>query len=147
YSQYSIIGVPATTNVRGAKYPRVLPDHRAIFRIKAPHARSVQIDLGKKYDMVKDTAGFWTVTTNPLSEGFHYYSLLIDDVAVADPASETFYGMGRMASGIEIPIVGQDYYAIKDVRSEERRVGKEGGSRRWREQAREKIEDKVGEGR
>ncbi len=24
-------------------------------------------------------------------------------MAIADPASETFYGMGRMASGIEIP--------------------------------------------
>src|SRR5699024_8996732 len=93
FSQYSVIGIPATTNVRGAKYLRILPDHRAIFRIKAPNARNVQIDLGKKYDMVKDTAGFWKVTTDPLSEGFHYYSLVIDDVAVADPASKTFYGM------------------------------------------------------
>jgi len=40
---------------------------------------------------------------------------LIDGVAVADPASETFYGMGRMASGIEIPFKGDDIYAIKDV--------------------------------
>ena len=56
--------------------------------------------------MVKDTAGVWTVTTDSISEGFHYYSLLIDGVAVADPASQTFYGMGRMASGIEIPFAG-----------------------------------------
>jgi enterochelin esterase-like enzyme len=41
--------------------------------------------------------------------------LLIDGVAVADPSSETFYGMGRMASGIEIPFEGDDYYAVKDV--------------------------------
>ena len=122
FSQYSIVGVPATSNVRGAEYPRVLPDNRAIFRIKAPYAQKVQIDIGKKYDMVKDTAGFWQVTTDPLSEGFHYYSLLIDDVAVADPGSETFYGMGRMASGIEMPIVGQDYYAIKDVPHGEIRI-------------------------
>ena len=65
--------------------------------------------------MVKDTAGVWEVTTDPVSEGFHYYSLLIDGVAVADPASETFYGMGRMASGIEIPFKGDDIYALKDV--------------------------------
>ena len=40
---------------------------------------------------------------------------MIDGVAVADPASETFYGMGRMASGIEIPFTGGGYYAEKDV--------------------------------
>ena len=58
---------------------------------------------------------YWTVTTDSISEGFHYYSLIIDGVAVADPASETFYGMGRMASGIEIPFAGGDYYALRDV--------------------------------
>ncbi len=61
--------------------------------------------------MVKDTAGFWSVTTDSIGEGFHYYSLLIDGVALADPASETFYGMGRMASGIEIPFREGGYYA------------------------------------
>ena len=65
--------------------------------------------------MVKDTSGFWTVTTDSISEGFHYYSLLIDGVAIADPASETFYGMGRMASGIEIPFAGGAYYAMRNV--------------------------------
>ncbi|MFZ6012468.1 MAG: alpha/beta hydrolase-fold protein, partial [Bacteroidota bacterium] len=72
-------------------------------------------DLGKKYDMVKDAEGFWEATTDSLSPGFHYYSLIIDGMPVADPASETFYGMGRMASGIEIPFAQADYYAVKDV--------------------------------
>jgi enterochelin esterase-like enzyme len=115
FSEYSGLGSAASSNVRSAKYPRILKDHRVLFRIKAPDAQKVQIDLGKKYDMVKDGEGFWQVITDPQSEGFHYYSLLIDGVAVADPASETFYGMGRMASGIEIPIKGEEYYAIKDV--------------------------------
>ena len=65
---------------------------------------------------------FWEVTTDTISEGFHYYSLLIDGVAVADPASETFYGMGRMASGIEMPIKGENYYAVKDVPHGEIRI-------------------------
>lgn len=115
FSQYTILGTPAPTNVRRVKYPQILPDHRAVFRIKAPDAQNVQLDLVRKYDMVKDTGGVWEVTTDSLSEGFHYYSLLIDGVAVADPASETFYGMGRMASGIEIPIKGVNYYELKDV--------------------------------
>jgi len=106
---------PPSTNIRSAKYPQVLPNSRVMFRIKAPDAQKVQIDLGKKYDMARDTGGYWMVTTDSISEGFHYYSLLIDGVAVADPASETFYGMSRMASGIEIPFAGGDYYSEKNV--------------------------------
>jgi enterochelin esterase-like enzyme len=115
FNKYSVEGFPASTNVRGVKYPQILPDGRAIFRVKAPDAQKVQLDLAKKYDMVKNSEGVWEVTTDSLTEGFHYYSLLVDGLAVADPASETFYGMGRMASGIEVPFKGDDYYAIKDV--------------------------------
>jgi enterochelin esterase-like enzyme len=115
FNQYSLAGIPASTNVRNAKYPQILPDNRVIFRIKAPEAQKVQIDLVKKYDMVRDTGGYWTVTTDSVSEGFHYYSLIIDGVAVVDPGSETFYGMGRQASGIEIPFAGGGYYRLKDV--------------------------------
>ena len=115
FMKYTVLGTPAATNVRSAGYPQILPDNRVIFRIKAPDAQKVQIDLVKKYDLVKDTGGYWGVTTDSISEGFHYYSLLIDGVALADPASETFYGMGRMASGIEIPFRGGGYYAVKDV--------------------------------
>ncbi|MFZ0280876.1 MAG: alpha/beta hydrolase-fold protein, partial [Bacteroidales bacterium] len=115
FNKYSLIGIPAPTNVRGGKYPQIMPDSRAVFRVKAPDAQKVQLDLAKKYDMVKNSEGIWEVTTDSLTEGFHYYSLLVDGLAIADPASETFYGMGRMASGIEIPFKGGDYYAIKDI--------------------------------
>ena len=96
-------GVRAESNVRNAQYPRLLPDNRAVFRVKAPEALKVQIDLGRKYDMKKEADGTWTCTTEPLSEGFHYYFLIVDGVKVADPASESFYGCGMMSSGIEVP--------------------------------------------
>lgn len=115
FPSITVLGAPAATNVRSAKYPQILPDNRVVFRIKAPDAQKVEIDLGKKYSMTKDTAGFWSVTTDTVSEGIHYYSLIIDGVALADPASETFYGMGRMASGIEIPSRNGDFYALRDV--------------------------------
>ena len=114
-SYHTGIGDPASTNVPNAQYPQILPDNRVVFRVKAPDAQKVQIDLGKKYDLVKDTSGFWNVTTDPIVIGFHYYSLLIDGVALADPSSQTFYGMGRMASGIDIPEPGVDYYFPKNV--------------------------------
>ena len=115
FNKYSVLGTPAPSNVRRAKYPQILPDGRAIFRVNAPDAQKVQLDLARKYDMVRNNEGIWEVTTDSLTEGFHYYSLLIDGMAVADPASETFYGMGRMASGIEVPFKGDGYYAAKDV--------------------------------
>jgi len=135
FSQYTVLGSPASTNVRNAKYPQILPDNRVIFRVKAPDAQTVQVDLGGKYDLVKDTGGYWLVTTDSIGEGFHYYSLLIDGVAVADPASETFYGMGRMASGIEIPFAGGDYYAEKEVPHGDIRIKKYYSpvARSWRE--------------
>src|SRR5436190_15939645 len=115
FSKYPVVGAPASSNVRSAQYPQILADHRVTFRVKAPDAQRVQIDLGKKYDMMKDTGGYWQVTTDSIGEGFHYYSLLVDGVAVADPSSESFYGMGRMASGIEIPFAGGGYYAMRNV--------------------------------
>jgi enterochelin esterase-like enzyme len=122
FSSFTVLGSPASTNVRSAKYPQVLPDNRVMFRVKAPGASNVQVDLARKYDLTKDAEGFWTVTTDTVSEGFHYYSILIDGVALADPASETFYGMGRMAAGIEIPSRNGTFYALRDVPHGEVRI-------------------------
>ena len=135
FTKYTVLGTPASSNIRNAKYPQLLPDNRVVFRVKAPDAQKVQIDLGKKYDMVKDTAGFWNVTTDSISRGFHYYSLLIDGVAVADPASESFYGMSRMASGIEIPYKEGGFYAMKDVPHGDVRIKRylSKASNTWRE--------------
>jgi enterochelin esterase-like enzyme len=134
-NKYTVLGSPASTNVRSAKYPQILPDNRVMFRLKAADAQKVQIDLGKKYDLVKDTAGFWTVTTDSISRGFHYYSLIIDGVSLADPASETFYGMGRMASGIEIPYRQGGFYELKNVPHGDIRIKKyfSKASNTWRE--------------
>lgn len=107
--------VPAETNVRNAQYPRIQEDGRGVFRIRVPEAKSVILDLGRKYDMTQGENGIWEVTTDSLSEGIHYYSMIVDGVAVADPASESFYGMSRMASGFEVPFKGGDYYAVKNV--------------------------------
>ena len=112
---YTVMGTPAATNVRNAKYPQILPDNRVVFRLKAPGVQQAQLDLGRKYDMVKDSSGVWTVTTDSLSQGLHYYSLVLDGLPIADPASDTFYGMGRMASGIEIPSRNGGFYALKEV--------------------------------
>jgi enterochelin esterase family protein len=108
---------PASSNVRGAQYPRVTSDLRAMFQIKAPDARKVQLQLGKISDMVKGDNGIWSITTEPLVPGFHYYFFIIDGVTVSDPASESFFGWGKMSSGIEIPELGATYYTLKNCPS------------------------------
>lgn len=114
-AQQTPVGKPAVTNINPDGFPRILDDLSVIFKIKAPDAKMMQIDLGKLYDMTKDDQGFWTVTTAPQVPGFHYYSLVIDGVKVVDPASETFYGTGRMSSAIDIPEKGVDFYDVKEV--------------------------------
>ncbi len=115
-SESSISGKRSVLNVRNALYPRILPDNRVEFKIKAPEAKLLQIDLGRKYDMKQNDNGEWTCITDPLTRGFHYYFLIVDGVSVADPASESFYGCGMMSSGIEIPYPQgvKDFY-IADV--------------------------------
>ena len=135
FSTYTLLGSQPETNIRNAKYPQILPDNRVVFKVKAPEAVKVQIDLGKKYDMVKDAEGTWNLTTDVINKGFNYYSLLIDGVAVADPSSESFYGMGRMASGIEIPNKEGDFYALNNVPHGDIRVKKyfSRATNSWRE--------------
>ena len=97
-------GTPASTNIPEAQYPCVDSQSRATFKLAAKDAKDVKVDIcGKKYDMTKDADGVWTGTTDPLVEGFHYYFLVVDGVSVIDPATEAFFGCGKMSGGIEIP--------------------------------------------
>ena len=40
---------PASSNIQGQAYPRIHSDLRGSFRIKAPQAQQVVLDLGKRY--------------------------------------------------------------------------------------------------
>lgn len=110
---------PASSNVMGAQYPRIHSDLTATFRLKAPDAKTVQVQVGadqKHYDLVKGEGGVWTGSTPPLVPGFHYYYYFyVDGVQVNDPASHAFYGVSKDSSGIEVPEKGVDFYDIKPV--------------------------------
>ena len=107
---------PSTLNIPGAPYPCVYADNRVMFRVAAaPDAQKVQVRLGGAHDMTRGSDGMWSVTIAPQVVGFHYYTIVVDGVTVADPASKTFFGSGWENSGIEIPEQGVDYYSAKDV--------------------------------
>ena len=96
--------VTASTTVPGNEFPKIDSERRGYFRINAPEAHRVQVDIcGKKYDMRRDENGLWCAVTDPLVVGFHYYFILVDGVAVVAPATDTFFGCNRLAGGIEVP--------------------------------------------
>ncbi len=104
---------PSSCNIFISQYPAVNPQTReAIFRVVAPAARIVQVDLaGKRYNMTKDEKGTWTCKTDPQVVGFHYYSIWIDSVPVMDRNTNAYFGSNWESSGIEIPEGAEgDYY-------------------------------------
>ena len=102
----------AETTFPGNDFPKVDSRRRAYFRVMAPDAKKVQVDIcGKKYDMKRDSKGAWMGVTDPLAVGFHYYFILVDGASTVDPATDTFFGRHRQAGGIEIPEGPEgDYY-------------------------------------
>ena len=125
YKMLSLMGIEAAPGIQvpadavlspyaipGSDYPKIDGERKAYFRVVAPGAQRVQVDIcSKKYDLDRDDKGVWTGVTDPLVVGFHYYFILVDGVRVVDPASDTFFGCNVQASGIEVP-EGQegDYY-------------------------------------
>ena len=112
----AMMAAVSCTQVTAQRAPKVLSDNKVEFAVRAPEAQKVMVDIGgTKYEMTKGDGGMWTVTTNPQVPGFHYYSLIIDGVSVADPASPSFYGCSRWSSAIEIPEEGMDDFEVQNV--------------------------------
>ena len=98
--------------IPGNEFPKIDKERRAYFRIQAPQARKIIVDIcSKKYTMEPDGKGGFMAVTDPLPVGFHYYFMNIDGVNFIDPASETYFGCNREAGGLEVPEGPEgDYY-------------------------------------
>jgi len=113
--------VPLPSNVRGSATPAMGPDHRMTFRLKAPDAKLVEVRCkgslwgGKPFPLVKDAAGVWSGTSEPVEPGFYYYELVVDGVGINDPGSRTYFGWGRETSGLDIPGKLYDFCQIQPV--------------------------------
>lgn len=110
---------PASTNIPMSQYPKLTDDRRGIFKVVAPNAENVIVDIcNKKYPMLNDGKGNWYATTDPLVVGPHYYFIEVDGARVSDPSSHTVYGCGTYASEIEVPESAEEaaYYTFnKDI--------------------------------
>jgi enterochelin esterase-like enzyme/lysophospholipase L1-like esterase len=116
-AQCSMLNVPAEAQtvenaIPGNEFPKIDKQRRAYFRLQAPQAKKVIVDIcGKKYDMQPDGKGGFMAMTDPLPVGFHYYFMNIDGVNFVDPASETYFGCHRECGGLEVPEGPEgDYY-------------------------------------
>ena len=97
-------------------YPRIYDDGRVIFQIQASQANEVLVDItGKKFPMQKDENGLWSITTDPIVEGFHYYAFIIDGARVSDPSTHTYFGADMAMSGIDIPAADMKFYSVQNV--------------------------------
>jgi enterochelin esterase-like enzyme len=81
---------PPQTPAAPVVSPEVLADHRVTFRLRAPNAKevSVQIDgASKPLAMQKDAEGVWSATTEPLAPDYYGYTFFVDGVAMLDPSN------------------------------------------------------------
>jgi 1,4-alpha-glucan branching enzyme len=91
---------PAPSNVRASQYPRIHPDLRVSFQLKAPEAKKVEVSVaGSHSDMTRNNEGVWTATVPPQVPGFHYYWFIVDGLQVNDPGSQSYFGYVRSTSG------------------------------------------------
>ena len=96
--------VTSETAVPGNEFPKIDSQRRAYFRIQAPQAKKIVVDIcSKKYEMQPQGNGVFMAVTDPLPVGFHYYFMNIDGVNFIDPASETYFGCNRESGGLEVP--------------------------------------------
>ena len=116
---------PSRYNLSGKIYPLVNKDNSVTFTFYAPSANAVVLSLGRDYMMKRDKNGIWSVTSDPLVEGFHYYSLKVGGLSFADPSVYTFYGTGRYSGAMEVPENEEDrnwYICLENIFPAERCV-------------------------
>ncbi|MBR3625358.1 MAG: esterase [Bacteroidaceae bacterium] len=117
-TQYEVGTKPSETNRLRQEYPRVDPQTRkAYFKFYLPLAHSVSVSVPNEFKGTKDIDGVWTIETDPLPPGFHYYFVTVDGARLTDPNTYAYYGYGLTAGGIEVPEgpEGNYYRFNKDV--------------------------------
>lgn len=99
--------------------PQVDKDKTVIFRYLAPNAKEVKLSgqfLKTSLNMTKDTAGIWSVITNPVKPDIYPYSFIVDGVTAMDPANVAFFPNERFkGSLVDVPADVPLVHALKDV--------------------------------
>ena len=93
----------------------ILEDGRVAFHIKAPNARSVEIDqFGSVFPLTRADGGMWEGQVD-LGRGFKYFFLKIDGADVLSPYLPIGYGCCRPMNFVDVPVPGEDWDRLADV--------------------------------
>jgi enterochelin esterase-like enzyme len=87
--------------------PEVLADHRVIFRLRAPNANEVKVEIegvSAAIAMSKGAEGAWSATSESLAPDYYGYSFVVDGVTMFDPSnSVAIPNFLHRASELHIP--------------------------------------------
>jgi enterochelin esterase family protein len=101
--------------------PEVGPDRRVTFRIRAPKAAEVALQMdympaGTREKMSRDAEGVWSATIGPLAPNVYIYSFNLDGVTIADPVNPNIKLRARTsASMVEVPDATPAIWEPRDV--------------------------------
>ena len=99
--------------------PEVHPDRTVTFRVRAPKATEVTMNMDWSGDhpaLKKDSEGVWSVTLGPLEPSIYIYSFNIDGVAVPDPINPRVKLRAQTsASLLEVPSGKSEVWEPRDV--------------------------------
>jgi len=99
--------------------PEVHSDRQVTFRVKAPKASSVSVEVQFAQGpqaMTKGEDGVWSVTLGPAEPDIYEYSFVVDGLQVSDPANSwlKFWG-GAAKNLVEVPGEKPMFFEEQDV--------------------------------
>ena len=99
--------------------PDVHSDNRVTFRYFAPNANEVKLSgefLASPANMVKDTSGIWSITTEPVKPDIYPYFFIEDGVQLSDPNNTYLFSNERFKRSV-VEITGDKplVHSLKDV--------------------------------
>ena len=71
--------------------PEVQKDRRVTFRLRAPNAKSVAVNLQGTHSMTKNDEGLWSVTIGPLKPEIYDYDFTVDGLHIVDPSNDWLF--------------------------------------------------------
>ena len=101
---------------------RVMGSGKAVFRIPAKGAKTVEIDiwgmgrfpLAPERTETEET-GFWMGEVSGIEPGFHYYTCIVNGTAVVNPDAPVGYGGFRTVNFLEMPEENFEEYRLRQV--------------------------------
>jgi enterochelin esterase family protein len=112
--------VAATSNASAQPLisPEVHPDGHVTFRVRAPDAKDVQVrcEGSKVSQMLKDSSGIWSVTTEVLEPDIYVYSFTVDGLRTIDLNNPLIkYNLLNTESEVHVPGPETLWWEINDV--------------------------------